>query len=206
MKARDLTEFNVEPTDDTIVLDQKMTMLVEDVLADARQARQKADVVPAPTVNGMIAGAEGMYASTDRIYRDIGGMYKEIGSLQTTLDNNYKKFERDESASSDAYARFNAASDAMAGRVARMNRAVDGMAGKVTADARNLGGMQTALEHMGKDGEAALNTTTSCRAIWIPLPGNIKLSTAPCGNRTRWFILPPTRPVISKNKKIISGP
>ena len=84
LKARDLTEFNVEPADDTIVLDQKTTMLVEDVLADARQARQKADVVPAPTVNGMIAGAEGMYAATDRIYRDIGGMYKEIGSLQTT--------------------------------------------------------------------------------------------------------------------------
>lgn len=156
LKARDLTEFNVEPTDDPIVLDQKMTMLVEGVLADARQARQKADVVPAPTVNGMIAGAEGMYAATDRIYRDIGGMYKEIGSLQTTLDNNYKKFEQDESASSDAAAQFNAASDAMSGRVARMSRAVDGMAGKVTADAQNLGGMQTALEHMGKDGEAAL--------------------------------------------------
>ena len=97
-----------------------------------------------------------MYAATDRIYRDIGGMYKEIGSLQTTLDNNYKKFEQDESVSSDAAAQFNGASDAMAGRVARMNRAVAGMAGKVTADARNLGGMQTALEHMGKDGEAAL--------------------------------------------------
>lgn len=156
LKARDLAEFNVEPADDTIVLDQKMTMLVADVLADARQARQKADVVPAPTVNGMTAGAEGMYAATDRIYRDIGGMYKEIGSLQTTLDNNYKKIGQDESASSDAAAWFNGASDAMAGRVARMNRAVDGMAGKVTADAQNLGGMRTALEHMGKDGEAAL--------------------------------------------------
>lgn len=156
LKVRDLAESAAQPEDDTVVLDQKMTALVQGVLADARLAREKADVVPAPTVNGMIAGAEGMYAATDQIYRDIGGMYKEIGSLQTTLDNNYKKFERDESASSDTAAQFNGASDAMAGRVGEMNKAIGGMAGKVETGLWNLGGMLTALDHMDKDGAVTL--------------------------------------------------
>ena len=154
-KAPDLAEFNVEPTDDTIVLDRKMTTLVTDILGNVREVQRKADVVSAPAANGMTASVDNMYKSTDRIYSDIDGMYQEIERLHTDLDSNYQQLEQQ--GMTDAIAgQFNAASDAMAGRVARMNRAVAGMAGKVTADVQNLGGMQTALEHMGKDGEAAL--------------------------------------------------
>ena len=90
----------------------------------------------------------------------------------------------------------------MAGRVARMSRAVDGMAGTVTADARNLGGMQTTLEHMGKDGEAALQYYDQLQGDLDTASRQYKIINSPCGNRTRWLTLPPTRPVISKNKRL----
>ena len=156
LTPRDLSSYNVEPNDDTIILDQKMTRLVTDILGNVREVQKKADVVPAPVVNGMTGSVDGMYAAADRMYADIDGMYAEIGKLQGALDNNYKQFEQMGDATPEATAQFNGASEAMAERVAAMGRAVGNMAGQVESGLQELGGMLAALDHMDKDGAAAI--------------------------------------------------
>ncbi|MDZ4241900.1 MAG: hypothetical protein U1D99_03645 [Candidatus Omnitrophota bacterium] len=151
-----LNDFAPQEADDQVLLFDKMNGLAGTIIEDVQRAEELSNVVPADRVNAMLDAVDGVYAPVDQAYGDIDAMYNEIDTLYKTLDQNYAGLDQYESITPEIASGFNAASDAMAERVAGMGKAVGGMINKVESQIQDLDGLLAAVDHMAKDGNAAM--------------------------------------------------
>lgn len=150
-----LTGFSLETTDDGGSLIEKTSGILNTVTNHLRLAQETAELDPGGTLSGMSDQVEGMFGAVEKAYADADVMFQEVDVMYAALDGNYKGVENVE-ITQDVTSRFNKASDAMADRALLMRKSVDHMVSAIADTFQDLDGYVTALDHMSKDGAAAV--------------------------------------------------